>query len=91
MEHTEKGTGQALSPNDLHPFGLAFSWQQTYSIRVRRVAVTLGGSTFFTSDVLGCHVGSLKSAPVGVFIPRKLADDTNQISAPPSLPVKSQL
>lgn len=79
MEHTEKGTGQALSPNDLHPFGLAFSWQQTYSIRV------------IPSDVLGCHVGSLKSAPVGVFIPRKLADDTNQISAPPSLPVKSQL
>lgn len=79
MEHTEKGTGQVLSPNDLHPFGLAFSWQQIYSIRV------------ILSDVPECHVGSLKSAPVGVFIPRKLADDTNQISAPPSLPVKSQL
>lgn len=70
MEHTEKGPGQLLSQNDLHPLGLALSWQQIYSI------------TVIPSDVLECHVCSLKSALVGVFMPQKLADDTNQISAP---------
>ena len=52
MECTEKGTGQVLSPNDLHPVGLALSWQQSYSV------------TLIPRDVLECHVGSLKSAPV---------------------------
>ena len=32
-----------------------------------------------------CHVGSLKSAMVGVFTPRKLADSTNQGISIPSL------
>lgn len=69
----------ALSPNDLHPLQLVFSWQQFYSI------------TVIPSDVLQCHGGSLKAATVGVFIPQTLANDTNRSSSPPSHPVKSHL
>ena len=39
----------------------------------------------------GVSGGSLKSATVGVFTPQELANSTNQSSAPPSQPVKSQL
>ena len=66
MEHTEKGPGQLLSQNDLHPLGLALSWQQIYSI------------TVIPSDVLECHVCSLKSALVGVFTLREMASTVNQ-------------
>lgn len=77
--HGKRHQDKALLPNDPYPLGLVFNWQQIHSMLL------------ISRDMLECHVGSLKSATVGVFIPWKWANDANQISAPPSHPVKSQL